>query len=36
MAPYDARWMYSFLGMSDGSKAHASSPPIATSSSLIS
>ena len=30
MAPCGARWMYSSLGTSDGSKAHASSPPIAT------
>ena len=30
MAPYGARWMYSSLGTSDGSKAHASSLPIAT------
>jgi len=29
MAPYGAQWMYSSLGTSDGSKAHASSPPIA-------
>jgi len=30
MAPCGARWMYSSLGTSDGSKAHASSPPILT------
>ena len=30
MAPCGARWTYSSLGTSDGSKAHAFSPPIAT------
>ena len=30
MAPCGAQWMYSSLGTSDSSKAHASSPPIAT------
>jgi hypothetical protein len=30
MAPCGARWMYSSLGTSDGSKDHASSPHIAT------